>query len=29
MFALGFFAIALSSILGCVWWACAEDQDHT
>jgi hypothetical protein len=29
MFTVGSFAIALSAILGCVWWACAEDRDKT
>ncbi len=29
MIPLAFFAIALSAVLGCVWWACAEDRDQT
>ena len=29
MLPIGLFAFALSTIIGCVWWACAEDQTKT
>jgi hypothetical protein len=29
MLPIGLFAFAFSAIIGCVWWACAEDQNQT
>jgi hypothetical protein len=28
MLTIGSFALALSAVIGCVWWACNADRDR-